>query len=440
MTKVKCAATGLTGDSGIFYKAADEKYYKNKEIYLNYTQNQKATKKIIRFLNVNFLNQGTKNFVNDGFIIKKIKELGIEPRDLLPMLEDHQKEISTILSDKGDLSIGSKILVIMNYISNMNKLRVSYAGCYCIENINTHITYIGESIDIFSRFLQHVDDLYKNQHHCKALQEAFNINKSIKDFYFKPLYLLPILSKDKKNEKEETLYLEAAFCIKYVSEGKKLYNTVNPYTTLKNGKAHYLEENDINAEAVLRKVYIDKYRILPVKVLKVIRRDLENVIDVSEILIDKNDELETEINVSSTNDNYNTKNIKDTSFATLKNEKKNPSKNNEIKIPSSVPSKYKYIITAIFREAAQMSILPDEYDYNKVREKLVENDIIYMDENHLTVATQKSLDNEWFFLCSETISSTGSIRRKYYISEDGKNEIFKILSKYSKENFLCTVA
>ena len=209
---------------------------------------------------------------------------------------------------------------------------------------------------------------------------------------------------------------------------------------MKNGKAHYLEENDINAEAVLRKVYIDKYRILPVKVLKVIRRDLENVIDVSEILIDKNDELETEINVSSTNDNYNTKNIKDTSFTTLKNEKKNPSKNNEIKIPSSVPSKYKYIITAIFREAAQMSILPDEYDYNKVREKLVENDIIYMDENHLTVATQKSLDNEWFFLCSETISSTGSIRRKYYISEDGKNEIFKILSKYSKENFLCTVA
>lgn len=57
------------------------------------------------------------------------------------------------------------------------------SGIYTIKNkINGHI-YVGQSIDIETRWKQHVSDLKKDRHHCKPLQKEFG-NFGIDSFEF----------------------------------------------------------------------------------------------------------------------------------------------------------------------------------------------------------------------------------------------------------------
>lgn len=95
-----------------------------------------------------------------------------------------------------------------------------------------------------------------------------------------------------------------------------------------------------------------------------------------------------------------------------------------------------YNFTSVIKECQNNGILPENYDYGKVRQKLTKEGIIYVDENNRTVATQNSLNNNWFILRSDKVDRNGVRKRLYYISEDGKAQIENVLSKFDKSNYL----
>ena len=213
MRLVTCNATGEKGTPDIFYKSSDGKYYKSKDVYENFINDKRLLDDIHTFINKKILK--TNRSANNGLTRKLINESGLKYKDILNLLDEHYCEINDYLSDKEELSPFTKISIAFKFISTHQTTNITYAGCYMIQNKDTHSIYIGESIDLFARFQYHIADLYDNVHHCKRLQEAFNLTKDIRNFVIQPLYVLPVLSIDKKKEKEETLYLEAAFYLKY---------------------------------------------------------------------------------------------------------------------------------------------------------------------------------------------------------------------------------
>ena len=414
MRTVHCKITGEIGNSDIFYKAPNGRYYKTKEIYDKSIEDKEYVVKIFEFINRNILHMTFGYGSNNGLIMKQLNELGLDYKTVLSTLHENYDSIQSYLSDKTDATISSKIFMIFNFLFKHNNMKITYSGAYVIENKDTHAVYIGESIDIFSRFTQHVDDLYNNRHHCEKLQNAFNETHCITNFSFYPLYLLPIVSKDKKIEKEETLYLEAAFYLKYKSEKRELYNTINPYAILKKGNAKYNNSENIDAKNVLKKIYLDKDKILSTKLLKIVRKDLKDIISLPDITSVSNITSTIDCKISNTDKVVNKSQIK--------------SKKNE------PPNKFN--LTSVIKECQVNEILPKNYDYNKVRQKLTSEGIIYVDENNRTVATQDSLNNNWFILRSDNIVKNGVRKRLYYISETGKAQIKKVLSKYDKSNYL----
>ena len=414
MRTVRCKITGEIGNSDTFYKAPNRKYYKTKEIYDKSIEDKGYVVKIFEFINRNILHMTFGHGSNNSLIMKQLNELGLDYKVVLSTLQENCDSIRSYLSDKTDATIASKIFMIFNFVFKHNNMKITYSGAYAIENKYTHAVYIGESIDIFSRFTQHVDDLYNNRHHCEKLQNAFNETHCITNFNFYPLYLLPIVSKDKKTEKEETLYLEAAFYLKYKSEKRELYNTINPYVTLKNGNAKYNNSENIDAKDVLKKIYSDKDKILPTKLLKIVRKDLEDIIELSDITSTPNITSTIDCKTNNTDKIVNKSQIKS---------KKNENSN-------------RFNFTSVIEECQNDGILPENYDYSKVRQKLTIEGIIYIDENNRTVATKDSLNNNWFILRSDNVDKNGVRKRLYYISETGKTQIKKALSKYDKNNYL----
>lgn len=388
MRKVTCNATNEKGNSDEFYKADDGKYYKSEDAYNEYVENKNALKGIYNFLNKKIL-YGTKSS-NNSMTRKLINESGLKYSDILLLLNEKYDDIKNYMADKENLSPTSKLMITFKFITSCNTSELTYAGCYMIQNKNTNEIYVGESIDLFSRFQTHIADLYDGIHHCKKLQDAFDKAKSIRDFTIRPLYLLPIASIDKKKEKEETLYLETAFYMKFKYEKNVLYNSINPYMALKNGNAKYLESGDVDAKEVLKLLYDDKYKILPHELKTIIRNNLKSVIP-EHIEENKNDEI---------------------SFEFIKS-------NN-------------YILGSVFTECVNENIFPEKYDYSKVRKVLKENDIIDINEKNRSIATATSLENNWIVLkdhCNPTLKSS------YYITEGGKDKIKEVLSKYKSSYF-----
>ena len=56
-------------------------------------------------------------------------------------------------------------------------------GIYCIENLINRKKYIGQSIDIYSRWYAHKSKLYGNRHENIHLQNSWN-NYGDKYFHF----------------------------------------------------------------------------------------------------------------------------------------------------------------------------------------------------------------------------------------------------------------
>ena len=326
--------------------------------------------------------------------------------------------------------IVTKIHLIFS-IATKRLNKITYAGCYEIRNNKTNEVYIGESINLFGRFTEHISELYENKHHCKALQEAFNETKSISDFTVTPLFMFPISAIDKNELKQETLYLESAFYIIAKSNHEEIYNTKNPYLALKNNSVT-LNGYEIDCQKVLNLLASDKYGVLPAKLLKAIRKNLQedgllNVEDNSET---NNASSTTTLPSHLTHEDLTQKvDIENFEEIDIGNIEKCIEYTNRL-LEENVKL---YRLTHILKDFAENNILPTDYDYSKIRQVLIENNLITIDAIGHTVATDYALENHFYFIDKVKVKN-GIPVYNYYVSEKCRKLLFEIFSQYRDMN------
>lgn len=427
MRKVTCRVTGETGYSNEFYKAPNGKYYKSKELYENTMAQREYKTKILYLINSDILNKNTSNCAS--LIGKLINETGLEPNVIYESMLQKVDYIKKLIKES-DESDSSKIHAIFSIATNrLNK--VTYAGCYEIRNNKTDEIYIGESINLFGRFTEHISELYEDKHHCKALQEAFNKTKSISDFTITPLFMFPISAIDKNELKQETLYLESAFYIISKSNHEEFYNTKNPYIALKNNSVS-LNGYEIDCKKVLNLLANDKYGVLPAKLLKIIRKNLQEdgLLNIENINKDKNILTTTTLpprsNRKDLTPNADIENFEKTDLENIEKciEYTNKLLEENVKL---------YRLTHILKDFTENNILPTDYDYAKIRQVLIENNLITIDTIGHTVATDYALENHFYFIDKVKVKN-GIPVYNYYVSEKGKNLLYKIFSQYKDMN------
>lgn len=408
------------GNSNEFYKAPNGKYYKSKELYDEMMSRCEYRNKIIHLINSDILNKKTSNC--GSLIGKLISESGLDSKIIYESILDKFDYIKNLLKESTE-SDASKIYAIFSIATNRMK-KVTYAGCYEIRNNETNEVYIGESIDLFSRFTTHISELYENTHHCKRLQQAFNKSKSISNFTITPLFMLPISAIDKNELKQETLYLESAFYIIAKSNHEELYNTQNPYLALKDNSVS-LDMYEIDCKKVLCLLANDKYGVLPAKLLNTIRKNLQE-----DGLLNVEDITETVVETSTT--------------TTLLSNSNNQSSTSETKIDIDLNDIEKHIeytnkllkdnvklyrVTNLLNDLANEGVIPVDYDYSKIRDVLVENNLITIDSLRHTVATNYALENHFYFISKFSIRN-GAPVYNYYVSEKCKKLLIQIFSQY----------
>lgn len=103
-------------------------------------------------------------------------------------------------------------------------------GVYEIKNLLSKYSYIGESVDLRKRKAEHIRDLDRHSHSCKALQKAWNRTPSICfRFRIKELFLFTnhFVNRDKLIL---MLFLREAYHMRMTDE---LYNTEDTGSMLK---------------------------------------------------------------------------------------------------------------------------------------------------------------------------------------------------------------
>lgn len=423
MRKVTCRITGESGYSHEFYKAPNGKYYKSKELYESTMAQREYKTKILYLINSDILNKNTSNCAS--LIGKMINESGLDPSVIYESILQKKDYIRKIVQESNE-SDSTKIHSVFSIATNrLNK--VTYAGCYEIRNNKTNEVYIGESINLFGRFTEHISELYKNKHHCKMLQEAFNETKSISDFTITPLFMFPISAIDKNELKQETLYLESAFYIIAKSNHEELYNTKNPYLELKNNSVS-LTGYEINFQKVLNLLANDKYGVLPSKLLKTIRKNLQedgllNVEDKNEVV--SNSSTAPSVQDSKSQVIYRDIVSDDYKKIDLSNIEKCIAHTKDL-LKDNVKL---YRITHLLKELASDGIIPIDYDYSKIREILMEKNLITIDSIRQTVATDYALENGFYFIASVSTKKEEPTYG-YYVSEKLKKLLIDIFSEY----------
>lgn len=271
--RVRCSVTKELGDPSEFIKIGN-KYFKNQEVYESYKEEKESFKKLYtKIAELLGYTNGIMIGSTGGFVAKKIKDSTLSKEDLYTSLLEKEEYIKELFGEKTEhYSDNNRVLGIFKIIETIPK-SVTYGGCYEIKNLDTKEVYIGETLDMFQRMNQHISDLYAGRHHCKALQEAFDVNKDFSHFKFTPLYLYEIKNKNREDEKHNTLYLECAYFLKYKKKKKKIYNTINPYIALKE-KSVSLHDYQIDCEKVLQLLVTDEQNILPKSLKEKIEKDL----------------------------------------------------------------------------------------------------------------------------------------------------------------------
>lgn len=425
MRKVICRITGECGYNYEFYKAPNGKYYKSKELYDNTMAQREFRTKILYLINSDILNKNASNCAS--LIGKLINETGLEANVIYESILQNMDYIKKLIKESNE-SDSTKIHSIFS-IATKRLNKVTYAGCYEIRNNKTNEVYIGESINLFGRFTEHISKLYENKHHCEKLQEAFNETKSISDFTITPLFMFPISSIDKNKVKQETLYLESAFYIIAKSNHEELYNTRNPYLALKDNSVS-LDMYEIDCKKILHLLANDKYGVLPIKLLNTIRNNLqEDGLLITEDIAETNVEISnTTASIKSDNESsisYREITVDDykaidlTDIAGCIAHTKNLLKDN-VKL---------YRITNLLKELASEGFLPIDYDYSKIREILTEKNFITVDSLRNTIATDYALKNGFYFISGIT-NRNGESVYSYYVSEKFRGLLIDIFSHY----------
>lgn len=396
----------------------------------------------------NILNFIAKDLIHDKEVYKKvsligklIKESNLIPSEIYTILQNRKENIIQALADT-ESNINSKIIYIFSFIKRSETLQ--YAGCYQIINKQTGAVYIGETINIFRRIQIHIQDLYENNHHCKELQNAFNTTRRISDFVIQPLYIFPIINYNKVEVKIDTLYLEAAYYLVFKEKHKTVYNFVDPYQDL---IAH---PNDINKfeiknSEILKRLYIDKYDIFQVKSFKEkIQKEIAQVIPIDELKLFENQYYQ-KIGLLEQEDIIAEKPKKKREKESERSKliKKKPYLSSELLDAIEATKERRingeklYRFKEIIAELIANNFLPEKYEYAKIRTVLKDYGLISFDsKNNKTIATQYALDNDLYLIDSATEDKNVHVLNySYYITENGKDEIRTIISKYEKTYF-----
>lgn len=102
------------------------------------------------------------------------------------------------------------------------------SGAYIIKHVSTGKLYIGSTKNLYSRLNQHKNELTKNVHYNKLLQDAFNTNNSIN---------FEIFITDKR---EEAYDIEQELLNKFKDSGL-LFNVANDVKASFRGRKHTIE-------------------------------------------------------------------------------------------------------------------------------------------------------------------------------------------------------
>lgn len=319
------------------------------------------------------------------------------------------------------------------YIMATKKL----SGIYTITNKVTGKLYIGESLDIYRRwYKEHIPELRKNQHYNKGLQKDFNE-------YGEENFIFEILERYSEDNpiitKARILILESYYITQFEKSGIALYNSENSLAEILSGNKIPEAGNTVldviistlknycikNCEGFL---YFDKRKtldyllfkyIVPKKgetkflvlkefetylkengkykrfyvlthFLNYIRDGEKKKIEIEEIREDKEKEIEKMIILFS---EYREKKILKCTKPDVKNNKLNevydPIGNGEVRFSN------------LFKIFAKDGTLPENYSYYKIRDYLVELNVIEIKElesngaiTRITFATDYALDKK----------------------------------------------
>lgn len=374
------------------------------------TKEKDYNKLITKFINEKILYGAKLNSLQSlQWVSLAIRDCGLPKDQIYKTIMEQKDELICLLKMMNYESPFSAINTIFTHITGFNT-KVVFSGCYMIKNKENNSIYIGESINLFRRFTEHISNLYNNSHHCKALQDDFNLTKDIANFAFTPLKCIPIVNLDKYAQKSETLYLESAYYLLFKEEGKILYNTIDPYEALKEGNIHYGEDNFDVTEA-LNYLYYDKYEILPNELLNKVRIEINRII-TPRIYDNKATIFSSKIS---------SRKIKDPlpdNIQELINYTESVKENLQL-----------YRLSSLLKNLSQLSILPEHYDFQKIREKLREENFIDVNVNGSTTPTLESLKNKYILIDKAFYDKNKNLKYNLYITDSGKERLIDIITK-----------
>lgn len=309
----------------------------------------------------------------------------------------------------------------------MNKV----SGIYTITNRVTGKLYIGESLDIYRRWHdEHIPQLRKNRHYNKGLQNDFN-KYGEENFSFEILERYS--GNDTISTKARILILESYFTTQFGKAGISLYNAENTMAEILNGNKIPEAGNtlicaiaNVLANYAIKEcegfVYFEKYKTIKSVLLDYVTPKKESQTSVIK-------EFEKYLEDSG-NDKYyftykhpvyyaiNGKKLMLEESVVRDDKIKELEKmailfseyyreHKKVTKKEAIPPMYEPIkdgevrFSLLFKDFAENGILPKDYDYLKVREYLVNLDVIYLKEfnmnnvrRKITFATDNALDKD----------------------------------------------
>lgn len=78
---------------------------------------------------------------------------------------------------------------------------------------------------------------------------------------------------------------------------------------------------------------------------------------------------------------------------------------------------------------SQLSILPEHYDFQKIREKLREENFIDVNVNGSTTPTLESLNNKYILIDKAFYDKNKNLKYNLYITDSGKEKLIDIITK-----------
>ena len=351
-----------------------------------------------------------------SFTMMKLSQNNITPQEALMCYLDQESSILDPSNEVLDNTI-SLLNYLLSYITANFNIK-TIAGCYKITNRETGEIYIGETVNMFARFSQHISMLYNGTHHCIALQESFNKNKEIDRFSFKPIFFFETsYYKGRAVTKTRTLYLEAAYYLTYRYKKYVLYNTKNPFLELKNNEKKTFDNYEVIYKDVLQMIYDDPDKILSENLKEKVRKNL-NEKGIHETLETKQKKKHSHsksreyIGVDTENGTYEYNN----------------------KTYPLCPGE-KYSFTSLTESLCDNGILlsREEHDYLLFKKTLVYENLLNVDNSNRFFARESSLTDGYLEL--KHFKTCNSDLYRYQITEKGKDRILEIINQYGKDYF-----